>query len=91
MIVKTELNLRRPKSSERNLTSKQSIIENCKTKSLLNFNVDYKHFCSLKIPRSIYRNVETMHFTIDFVSKAGGPLGLFNICRKTTKNMKGAL
>ena len=43
------------------------IIENCKTKSLMNSNVDYKHFC-LKNLRSINKNLETLHFTSDFVS-----------------------
>ena len=46
---------------------KKFFSENCKTKSLLNFNVDYKQYC-LKIRTSIYKNLETLHFTTDFVS-----------------------
>ena len=64
LIVKNDLDSIKEdqKSSKR-----KSFSENCKTKSLLSFNVDYKQYC-LKILRSIYKNLETMHFTTDFVS-----------------------
>ena len=56
------LDWRRPKFSE-----PKSNLENCKTKNLKKFNVDYKHFGS-KILTSIYKNLETIHFATDFVS-----------------------
>ena len=51
-----------PKHSER-----KNMLKNCKTKTLMNFNVDYKHF-RLKILKPIYKNLEAMQFTSDFAS-----------------------
>ena len=64
LIVKNDLDSIK---GDQNLLNEKKILENCKTKTLINFNVDYKHF-RLKILRSIYKNSEAMHFTSDFVS-----------------------
>ena len=63
LIVKNDLDSIK---GDQNLLN-EKILENWKTKTLINFNVDYKHF-RLKILRSIYKILEAMHFTSDFVS-----------------------